>query len=477
MKTITLLLLTTFFILACDQAKQEKATQLFEQGKELEAMHLPDSAMVLYQRAVDELKNVKNDTLAGVIYNKIGDLMYSNDLYEDAFKPYSKALICNSKLNDKTEASRSLRGMGKSLSLRKLSDSAAVYFNKALLLSSSIHNKEEISLIHNNLSLAYYESGNHDSSFFHNTKALQTSKDSTNIFKNYCIRADLFMQINRYDSASIYYNLGRRSKNLRTQAACVIGLANVAKAINNEDSAKYISIFRILKDSIERNCKTFEILKKDKQYHIEKAEKELDSKYSYLIIAVLVLSLVFIVIFTRRHHYEKRKNQNLSVLAKKLQLEMSKLECELERAVERNEIKKKLMVGSQLLDVQATVIKDMKKLGNKATTNYRKTQSYEKLKELMETGKMREKERNIFHKRILEAFAPFNTYLVTFLDFSTDDCLYCSLCLLKFKTSECALFRNLTEDAIRSQKRRLKNKINEVFASEELYDYIFVKTK
>ena len=67
MRTITLLLLTTFFILACgDRAKQEKATQLFEQGKELESMHLPDSAMILYQRAVDELKNVKNDTFSVV---------------------------------------------------------------------------------------------------------------------------------------------------------------------------------------------------------------------------------------------------------------------------------------------------------------------------------------------------------------------------------------------------------------------------
>lgn len=477
MKTIVLLFLTTFFIFACDRTRQEKANNLFEQGKKLEAEQLPDSAMILYQQAINELKRVKDDTLSGIIYNQIGNLLLNNELYSDAFEPFSKALIYNSKISNKTEASRSLRGMGKSRLYQEAVIPAIEYYKSALLLSPHITNQEEISLIHNNLSSAYLELGNYNLSLAHNTKATQLSRDSINIYKNYNIRGCLFMKSHQYDSAWIYYKLGCNSNDLYTQASCYYALIDWAKATNNIDSAKYISIFQILKDSIEDKSRSFEILKKDKQYYVNITKKELDDKYGYLIAIILILSIIFIIIFTKQHRSEKIKNKKLSGFAKKLQLEMSKLECELERAAERNEIKKKLIVSSQLQDVQAIVIKDIKKLGNKATTNFRRTESYKKLKEILASGEMKEKERNANYKKLQEAFAPFNTYLITFLDFSSDDCLYCCLSLLKFKTNECALFRNITEDAIRSQKRRLKCKINEIFDSEELYEYIFMKTK
>ena len=480
MKAHKLLFLLPLFILACNGNKQKRVESLFDQGKELEALSLPDSAIIIYQQAINELKDTKEDTFSGVLYNRIGDLMFANALRSEAFESYQKALSFNLHMSNKTETSKSFRGMGKSMLLQTLNDSAITYFNKALSLTSQIQDKEEISLIHNNLSFAYYELENYEQSLFHNLKALQLSSDSINIYKNYNIRGDLFMQAKQYDSAYIYLKLGCNSKTIATQATCYQSLAQLAKNTNNKDSIQYTNIYYILKDSIEKNNKSSNIFKKDKQYVLEKTRKEEKSKFIYQIIGILALCLSIIFLFINRHHREKKRNKELSKFVRNLQVEMAKLECKLALAKEKEEIQQELALGKQLQSVHETVIKEMMKLGDKLSADFRKTDMYSELKEKLKAengAQLKERERNAFRRKLLEAFRPLTIYLVTFLDFSPEDCLYCYLSLLKFKTNECAVCRNITEDAIRSQKRRLKIKINLVFKSDMLFDYIFMKIK
>ena len=327
MKTYLAILFSLFMFLACTDHRQ-KADELIRQGKELEELQLPDSAIIIYQQAIRELRTTKNDTISGVLYNRIGDLMFENDLYPQAYEPYRNALAYNLRMNDKTEASKSIRGMGKSKLFEYANDSAVIYFKRALALSPHISNQKERSLIHNNLSLAYFELGKYDLSLSHITEALRLSQDSLNIYKNCNIKGDLFMQSKQYDSAYIYFKLGSKSKNIATQASSNYSLIAWARAINSKDSAQYIHIFRRLKDSIERESKMFQILRKDKQFQVTETQKEVKAKYLYWIIGIVMLFFILTFIFLKRSQSVKKKNKKLSGAVQKHRAEMSKLRHE-----------------------------------------------------------------------------------------------------------------------------------------------------
>lgn len=372
--------------------------------------------------------------------------MYGNDLYKEAFLPYSKALAFNLQRKDKTEASKSLRGMGKSISLQKLPDSALVYFRKALVLSPSIYNKEEISLIHNNLSLAYYIIHKYDSSLVHNAKALELSRDSINIYKNYIIRGDLFMQTHQYDSAAFYYKFGCNSKNLCTKAAATISLARWAKAINSEDSAKYVSIFRLIKDSIERENKSLEILNKDKQFQVKEAQKAEKSKTFYWITGILTLCFILVFLFLKRHYTEKKKHSG--DLAKH-QSELSKLKREQKlqtKELERHR-EKELELKEHVFKVNP-VVRKIKNLNSlKAIQRKNSEQEYIlTLSELDELELAVDLRFDDFAKRLRKEFPKL-----------TDDDIYLC-CLLKMKIPGKNIYTLLKTNELALKKRRYRIK-------------------
>ena len=445
-RTLFLLFPLLFLIFACTQHSQKKAMMLFEQGKALEDCQLPDSAIIVYQEAIKELKNIKGDTLSGVIYNRIGDLMYGNSLYADAFTPYSKALPYNLKMNDKTETSRSLRGMGKSVSLQSLNDSAIVYFKRALTLTTNINDKEEISLIHNNLSLAYFELINYKLSLKHNAKALLLSQDSINIYKNFSIRGRLFMQMSQYDSASIYYKLGSKSKNLRTQATCIYGLMEWCKAIGNIDSTKYMNIFYFLKDSIERQNKSFKILNKDKQFQVKEAQKAEKNKAIYWIASIFILCTLFAFVFLKRHRAEKKKHtgdlaRHRSALSE-LEREQKKQTKELERHREKErELKEQVFKTTP-------IVRKIKTL-NSLKAMQRKNSEQEYILTLAELDELElavDLRFDDFAKRLRKEFPKL----------TDDDILLC--CLLKMKVPGKNIYTLLETNELALKKRRYRIK-------------------
>ena len=59
---------------------KESAITLFEQGKKMEKRMLPDSAVIMYQRAIKQSATQKDIELTGIIYNQLGDLYLSHYL-------------------------------------------------------------------------------------------------------------------------------------------------------------------------------------------------------------------------------------------------------------------------------------------------------------------------------------------------------------------------------------------------------------
>ncbi|WP_368126114.1 tetratricopeptide repeat protein, partial [Bacteroides nordii] len=200
-KCLSILLLITLF--ACHTNK-ESAIELFEYGRIMEERMQPDSAVVMYQRAIKQSMASKDTKLIGLIYNQLGDLYLSHYLFNKSLLSYQSGLKYNQLFLDKINASKSLRGIGKSYTYRSMPDSGLIYLSQALQLSESINDKEEVVRIHNNISNAYFELEQFDEALKHNIQALNMTKDSTSKYINSFARADIMYQLQKYDSAQYY---------------------------------------------------------------------------------------------------------------------------------------------------------------------------------------------------------------------------------------------------------------------------------
>ena len=106
---ISTLISVTLF--SCHMDK-ESAITLFEQGKKMEKRMLPDSAVIMYQRAIKQSATQKDIELTGIIYNQLGDLYLSHYLFNKSLSAYKLGLNYTQLSSDKTNKSKSLRGIG-----------------------------------------------------------------------------------------------------------------------------------------------------------------------------------------------------------------------------------------------------------------------------------------------------------------------------------------------------------------------------
>lgn len=184
-------------ILFSCQMNKKSAVELFEFGKVMEERGLPDSAVIMYQRAIKRSVAQKDTRLTGLIYNQMGDLYLSHYLFNKSLLSYQSGLEYNQLLPDKIDVSKSLRGIGKSYTYCSMPDSGLIYLAQALRLSDSITDKEEVVRIHNNMSNAYFELKRYDEALEHNTQALNMTKDNTSRYVNSFARADIMYQLQK----------------------------------------------------------------------------------------------------------------------------------------------------------------------------------------------------------------------------------------------------------------------------------------
>lgn len=480
MKPILIVCLLFCTFTACNRDRQvSEALNLFGQGKDFEKNGLPDSAIHRYRQAADVLKDSREYGLTGEIYNRLGDILLANRAYTGAFPVYRDALECNLKQDDKTNASRSLRGMGKSYVFRYLPDSALTYFINASRLSAQIKDSEELALIHDNLSATYYELKQYSRSMKHNTLSLQLSKDSTAIYRNYYARADLFALSGQKDSAWHYYLMGSRCSAIRTKAACYLYLSKMAKETNHPDYIKYLELFNVLRDSIERSVQLDRVNSVERQYAQKAVAKQTVSeeknKYTFLIVLILVFVVCMIVFLVRR--YRSTLTVHRSVLKETTQNMEGKL---LEASRQKDSLQKKLEYYLKSGHQNDQTISEINAVADKCAKRFIKSEAYLRVKEELDKrnhSPLSNEKQALFSRLITDAFRPYTKCLSVYLVLSPEDEYLCCLSALKFSTEKCASLRGVSNEGIRSQRSRIRKKEFLHFNSYKLFNHIFPEIK
>ena len=476
-KCLSILLLITLF--ACHTNK-ESAIELFEYGRIMEERMQPDSAVVMYQRAIKQSMASKDTKLIGLIYNQLGDLYLSHYLFNKSLLSYQSGLKYNQLFLDKINASKSLRGIGKSYTYRSMPDPGLIYLSQALQLSESINDKEEVVRIHNNISNAYFELEQFDEALKHNIQALNMTKDSTSKYINSFARADIMYQLQKYDSAQYYYTISTQCKNLNTQAGSYYMLYELSKLLNNSDTAYYLSHFTTLRDSIEEISHPDLIQSAEYSYFTDNIITEQKNNLIFWIGFVLFLSSVVFLVTISMHkiklrNIEKNRREEIKKLVKEMNRLHRKLAIHIKEKEKQTAKLSQVETMQKLSLIQNRIIDEMKKYATGCNESFVKSKfcvemriHFKKYPSLLTA-----KEQKKFSEVVNTKYHVFIQYLQAFTDMPEDDCLFCCLALAQFTTKECAFIRGVTNDAIRSQKTRIKKRLADSFASIELFEFIF----
>lgn len=468
--------LLTLSLLSCQTNGFEEAKISFERGQAMVLAGKPDSALLHYRNAIEAIKDFPDDALTGELYNRVGDLLVSADIYESACEAYRNAYFHTGKLSDKTGAARSLRGMGKSFIFRRQWDSATVYLSKAEALLPQVKDSNEVSRVYDNLSAFYLMQNEFGKSLSYNQKAINTVTDSSHLYRNWLAKAIILKETGQYDSARYYSKLSSRSNNIYTQAGSYLKLWQLCRLTTDADSTNYLHQYHLLKDSIERMNLQNPVMSVEDQYILDRFIKKEKQKGIQLFIVIVIFCAVLFFFMMIRH-------KNLFLLYKKeretitqLQERMSKVQNELTRAQEKEiQLEEQCRINDKLKEVHASITSNMKKSATFWKEYFLKSKLYRKIKEKVENpgATPAKEELDNIQEEVLIAFKPFVGYLSAFLNMPADDCYLCCLSLGGFTTKECSVLRNVTADAIRSQRTRIKKRFVETFTDAGLYSFIF----
>lgn len=480
---ISLIILSVWLFIACSESRYEEAQKLVKCGRDFVLANKPDSAIIFYRKAIELVENTDENQLIGELYNEIGNTLLSADVYEKGRVAYKDGYRYNQLLKDKTNASRSLRGIGKSFLFRLDLDSASVYFLKAKELLDQVCDSNEISCIYDNLAGVYTMQEKYGMALYYNQMAINMITDSVDYYRNWLVKANLLMKVEQYDSARYYFVLSSQSSNIYTKAGSYLKRIELCRLTSDADSSKYMSLYHTLKDSIECSGLQNPLKSIEEQHTLNQViEKERQKRLLLFTVIALVCSALVLFLIIRYKSRLKLEVDRADLHFKKHQKEMSailKLYEDLQRELEQNKKDEARIIENtktyeRLAEIRSTILCNAKRLANNCLKDFVGTKSYLKTKKKLqeENGGLSNEDKSNVYKTIMQTFKPFVHYLIS-MGMPMEDCYLCILALSKYSTKECASLRGVTVDAIRSQRTRIKKRIMDTFDDVELFNFIF----
>lgn len=467
---ILLLLAVIALAASCTGRSVRRMHSFYARALQMEEAGRNDSAVVYYRTAIDAARLAGEDSLAGVMYNRLGDVFLTEDLYEKACEAFSAGARLNEGKTDKSDLSRSLRGMGKSHVFRlHPADSSLRYFLRAQSLEPFIADSHERMLVHDNLTTEYLRKNLYDSAFFHNSLALQMSTDSADIYRILLAKGNIFRFLHEYDSALFYYKKSAYTDLIQNKIVSYLLLSRVTASLGMADSSRYTKMFNVLRDSMERMSRTVEVQDLDNGYAASVSERRYGMVTASVVAVVAAVAAAVFILLRLRHR------RRLSALDSEMRArfaEIERLKAELACTRDNDGYREKY---EHLTRLQQASTDNIVHVAADCLDKFVRTKAWKELQQCMERDSMDGVDTGALFRAAGRSFAPFVLYLQTFLSVSEDDCLLCCLSLAGVGPRHVAALRNVSWEAVRVQKSRLKKKMADSFCSSTLYDYIFAR--
>lgn len=226
------------------------------------------TAIDYYFQSKDLLANSKNYKLQFLVRNYLGKVYSAQWLFAEQKEVYREALQYSNLLNDASYIVASLMGIGYAYSGLGQEDSALYYQTYALNIAKKSV-KYAIPNIQYQIALIYQQMGKPERSLHYVDSVLQIyPKDAGSL----AVKGSFYIDLHQYDSALFYLKCAANiSTDLYVQARTAYKTAEMFNTLNKNDSAYIYMINYInLRDSIEKNVHSAEVLKLTQVYNRNK---------------------------------------------------------------------------------------------------------------------------------------------------------------------------------------------------------------
>ena len=281
-------------------------------------------ALEYYQKALDVIPGDNYLKVKTKVYAQMGDLLYYQNLYQNALKQYNESYRCNSILNDTVGLIFNLCDMALCYANTNMNKEGITYLKQAIHYAEAIDDEEMYSLASSQLSSLYEQIGDYTSAY-ESIKPALANLDSTNISSVYSIAASVHRHLGNRDSAFYYYSKLLKYGNLYARTEANYQLAKIAEdSLHLERAVTLLEKYRHLADFVKYITSTEAIARMNSLYDYQVHEREKAEAQNkanrfrlYLVTGFAFFVIVSLVLISLVQYY-KRKELKSKVRLEKL---------------------------------------------------------------------------------------------------------------------------------------------------------------
>ena len=288
-----------------------KGKAFFYYGRVMKELNRPEDAMRYYLKARSIFEGSKEYRMLGLISEEIGTLNWNQDLADESLLNYQDALRNYTIINDALGMSYSLRNIGRYyLSVYNNSDSAYVYYQRALSVAHTYNCNSELSILQE-LGVFYRLKKDYKKTEYYLLQALNLDKDTSLFSEIYLSLGYTYLLMDNNEEADKYLKKATEVSNVYTQVDAYRLLFELEKLRKNP----WVAIeCKEKADSLNREIQKAEIRETvaslQKKYENEKLQNEnLQLKIKNQTIVWLCFLLALLV-FLGAYYFYYRQRQN-----------------------------------------------------------------------------------------------------------------------------------------------------------------------
>lgn len=422
-------------------------------------------AIDLYLKSLELMLGSKDSTFLAMLYSHLGDSYTRQRLRSAAREMYVNGYaLCMNK--DSVRACYALNNIGDTYLVEYQLDSALVYYKQALEMASALQYSDLLFTTYNDISALYNEQEKYAEAEDCISKALLYQTDKQDYTLACSIKGDILKSLNSSDSAIYYWKKGAESSNIYVKASSYNHLFQEYKETEDwKEATIYVDSFLVYYDSIQEMNDRAELDRLMDNHLVELHKHELSVKNNWIVMGLIVffllLAATLVILYLWRDSRRRNKYANLQ-----------------QRLMENRAESIFLNEASETPSDDKTA--ELQKLEEErfhiCLSLFETTAGSKKLDELKKATpamqiKMADTYRVLIVSDIRKSFADVMGDLKERCpSLTNDDLLYCILSLLCCSKDTILHIANVSADAIKTRKSRIKGKIDAGLFSR-IFDY------
>ena len=428
----------------------------------VEKGELPE-AVDLYLESLELMSGSKDSIFVAMLYSHLGVCYSEQKLRSTARDMYKKGYaLCIDK--DSVRACYALNKIGDTFLVDYQLDSALVYYQQTLAIASILQHSDLLSDVYDDISALYNEQGKYAEAEEYISKALIYELTKGDYTLACSTKGDILGNLNQSDSAIYYWKIGTESPNVYVKASSYDCLFQEYKKMGSwEKATMYADSFLVYYDSIQTMNNRAELDKLMDNHLVELHKRELSARNQRLVESLIVSFLVLVAMLIIFYlWFDGRRKKKYMTLQQRLMENRAEM----------------MLLNEFPESVSDTKVVELHKLEEErfsiCVSLFKTTEGSRRLDELKKaTVKIQVSVADSYRQIIIHDIRQTFTDVMKDLKerypgLTNDDLLYCVLSLLRCPKIIILCVLDVSSDAVKTRKNRIKHKIN-----DELFNYLF----